>query len=70
MYKNPDISPLADDIYEIRRKHNLTQREFAARLGCSVNFVCMVERGKAKPSIKFLNAIGDEFGYLVRLVKI
>jgi len=69
MYKNADISPLANDIYELRCKRKLTQKEFADKVGCSANFICMVERGKAQPSVAMLNKIGDEFGMLVRLVQ-
>lgn len=68
MYHSLDTSPLAKDIYELRVKFRLTQREFAFRVGCSPNFVSMVERGRAKASVNMLNKIGDEFGYYVRLM--
>jgi transcriptional regulator with XRE-family HTH domain len=41
-------------IAELRRAQKLTQEQFAEALGCSVEFVSLVERGVNAPSVASL----------------
>ena len=49
-------------IAEVRKNENLTQEEFASRLGLSRNFVWMLEKGDRIPSDRTINDICREFG--------
>lgn len=49
-------------IAEVRKSENLTQEEFASRLGLSRNFVWMLEKGDRIPSDRTINDICREFG--------
>lgn len=49
-------------IIEIRKRINLTQKDFAARIGLSQNFVWMLEKGERIPSDRTISDICREFG--------
>ena len=46
----------------IRKESNLTQQEFADRLGLTKNYVSLIETGGRKPSERTLSDICREFG--------
>ena len=48
-------------IYEVRKDHRLTQDEFAARIGLSKNFVCLMETGVRAPGARTISDICREF---------
>jgi len=50
-------------IAELRRKRKLTQEQFAEALGCSVEFVSLVERGVNAPSVAGL----EDFAKVLRV---
>ena len=52
---------IATRIREVRKKEGLKQAEFAQRIGCHVNQVSNVERGKYIPSDRFLGMVAREF---------
>jgi transcriptional regulator with XRE-family HTH domain len=51
-------------VAELRRRKNLTQEQLAERVGRSVEFISLVERGVNSPSVagleKFAKALGVE----------
>lgn len=49
-------------IKEIRKTKNLTQVEFAARLGLKQNSIAQIEMGKRNPSDQVILSICREFG--------
>ena len=49
-------------IATIRKKVNLTQQEFADRIGLTKNYVSLVETGGRKPSDRTISDICREFG--------
>lgn len=51
-----------DRIKEIRKRQNLTQNDFGARLGISQNFVWMLESGQRDPGDRTIRDICREFG--------
>ena len=53
---------LPNNLYELRRAANLSQEEFAERLGVSRQAVSKWERGEAYPDTENLIAISDIFG--------
>lgn len=48
-------------IYEVRKSHKMTQDEFAARIGLSKNFVCLMETGVRAPGARTISDICREF---------
>ncbi len=42
---------LGQRIADLRRSMKLTQEQFAEKLGCSVEFISLVERGVNAPSV-------------------
>lgn len=52
---------LGHRIADLRRTHNLTQEQLAEAIGCSVEFISLVERGVNSPSVagleKFAKAL-------------
>jgi transcriptional regulator with XRE-family HTH domain len=48
-------------IVDVRKKHNLTQGEFAERLGLTRNFISLVENGNRDPSDRTISDICREF---------
>ena len=59
---------LGQRIAELRRQRRLTQRELAKAVGCSVEFISLVERGVNAPSVagleKFARALKVEVASL------
>jgi transcriptional regulator with XRE-family HTH domain len=53
---------IGGQIYEHRRRRNLTVRELAARSGVSHSTISLIERDKMSPSIDTLGAILDALG--------
>ena len=49
-------------VAEIRKRNNLTQEEFAKRLGLSRNYVWMIENGRRVPPDRTVADICREFG--------
>lgn len=56
---------LNEKIKEIRIKNNLTQKEFAKRIGVSLSSLQKYEYGDFKPSIEILKKICDTFKILL-----
>lgn len=57
-------------IKELRERHNLTQKEFADKVGLSVSTIRKYEKGKCIPRTKNIIKIADAFGVsLESLVK-
>ncbi len=52
---------VGERIKKARKCFNLTQKEFASRIGYHVNQVHCVESGKVKPSNEFLYKVAREF---------
>ena len=52
---------LKSRIYEVRKDYKLTQDEFAARIGLSKNFVCLMETGVRSPGSRTIADICREF---------
>ena len=63
---------LGQRIADLRRKRQLTQVQFAKALGCSVEFISLVERGVNAPSVArledFAKALKVEVVDLFRFV--
>lgn len=53
---------MKDRIKTIRQSANLTQAQFAEKIGLSRNFVAMIEIGQREPSERTLNDICRIFG--------
>ena len=55
---------LGKRIADLRRAKKLTQEQFAEAIGCSVEFISLVERGVNAPSVagleKFSNVLSGE----------
>ena len=56
---------IAKNITELRKKHKLTQAEFAERLNYTDKAISKWERGESIPSIEILKQISDMFGVTV-----
>jgi transcriptional regulator with XRE-family HTH domain len=50
------------NILRLRKKMKLSQEEFAAKIGISVSFASMLERGKRLPSYDVLDSIAAAGG--------
>ena len=46
-------------IAEVRRQRKLTQEQLAEAIGCSVEFISLVERGVNAPSVAGLEKFAD-----------
>lgn len=53
---------LAQTIKEMRKITQLTQIEFARKLGIAPRIIIDIERGKGNPTLKTLQKIGKLFG--------
>ncbi|EKT7903999.1 TPA: helix-turn-helix transcriptional regulator [Klebsiella pneumoniae] len=53
---------IGERVVSIRKKADLNQRDFAARLGISNGGISQIENGKAMPGGDFLLRIHQEFG--------
>lgn len=51
---------LATNLRAARKAKGHTQVSLAAALGCSVSFITLLERGKRKPSLVFLDKLAKE----------
>lgn len=49
-------------IAEIRKAAGMTQKEFAAKIGLSRNFIWMIEKGDRVPSDRTIRDICEKFG--------
>lgn len=56
------MSTIAERIKEVRKSVNLTQREFAERIGAKQNTVAQYEIGRNAPIDPVINSICREFG--------
>jgi len=56
------MNTLRDRLQEVRRTYNVTQRQFAKRVGVTSQLVSMMETGKAQLSHLTAKAIESEFG--------
>ncbi len=54
--------PIGLTIRSLRKKHELTQRELADRLGVTVVHVCNVENGKSSPSPELIEKFQKLWG--------
>lgn len=49
---------LSEKVKQLRKKHNLTQEELAARVGVSSAYIGFIEQGQRNPSMKTADKIG------------
>lgn len=56
------MSTIAERIKDLRKRANLTQREFAERIGAKQNTVAQYEIGRNVPIDPVINSICREFG--------
>ena len=56
---------LSNNLYELRRRHNLSQEEFAEKLGVSRQAVSKWERGEAYPDTENLIMISEMFSVTI-----
>ena len=52
---------ISKKIKELRLKHNLTQEEFAEKIGLSLNGVSNIERCRYQPTAETIDKICEEF---------
>jgi transcriptional regulator with XRE-family HTH domain len=57
---------LGQRIAELRKKQGLTQEALAELIGCSVEFISLVERGVNAPSVAGLQGFADALKVEVR----
>ncbi len=53
------MSFLGEQIRAIRTKQNLTQQDFAARLSISTQYLCDIEHGRRRLSLKTIRALAQ-----------
>lgn len=58
---------IADAIIGTRIEHDLTQKEFAEKIGIPLSVVRKLERGEGNPSLKFLKWLADKMGMRLRI---
>ena len=64
-----DRSSFGSRVKNIRKENNLTQQQFADRIGFHKNQVCYVEGGKSIPSDDFLKKVAIEFNVSLHWLK-
>lgn len=64
-----DRSSFGLRVKSIRKENNLTQQQFADRIGFHKNQVCYVEGGKSIPSDDFLKKVAIEFNVSLHWLK-
>lgn len=52
---------ISKNIKELRLKHNLTQEEFAEKIGISINGISNIERSRYQPTAGTIDKICREF---------
>ena len=57
------MKPLADFIKERRREVNLTQEEFAAKIGVALTVIRKIEQGKKNLNMDKVNLVLSMFGH-------
>lgn len=50
-----------ENVRKLREERQLTQAEFAEKLGCTQTYLCHVERGRKKLSADMIRAISEEY---------
>lgn len=55
-----DFSILANRIKELRTKFNVTQKEFAAKVGCTAATLSAYENGSKSPSLEIIKGIAEK----------
>lgn len=50
-----------DALRDLRRSHNMTQKDLAQAVGISQNAISMYEKGEREPDMKLLSAFGELF---------
>lgn len=61
----PEKKILAENLKEIRRKHHISQFEFAEECGISQEALSLLERCKGNPTLESLQLIAAYSGYTV-----
>lgn len=61
-YLNKGVITINDRIKQIRNLANLTQTEFAEKIGLTKNYISLLENGQRAPSERTINCICREFG--------
>ncbi|MFJ8214323.1 Scr1 family TA system antitoxin-like transcriptional regulator [Streptomyces sp. NPDC096033] len=64
---DPDLKNFGETVKAFRKRVDLTQEQFAPKIGYSVQYVASVEQGRRHPSVKFVNKsdeVLDAFGVL------
>lgn len=56
------MSNIADKIRVYRKKHNLTGKEMAEKVGVSSTMIYDIEAGKKKPGVQTLISLAEIFG--------
>lgn len=57
-----DFSILAQRIKQLRQSQNLTQKEFAEKVGCTAATLSAYENGSKSPSLEIVKGIAQTFG--------
>lgn len=70
MIINTDLPQYINDIVHYRKEAGIKQGDMAKRIGIRREHLCMIEKGKSKPSMKVLCAICDELGLKISLTKV
>jgi transcriptional regulator with XRE-family HTH domain len=47
-------------ITQLRRQAGLTKRELAKRIGCDESYICVLEAGRRRPSLFFVEKLTKE----------
>lgn len=58
----PEYGEMGERLRAERRRHGLSLRELAARVGISASLISQVETGRAAPSVSTLYALASELG--------
>jgi len=56
------LKTLGWKVQKLRKKHNMTQEEFAGQLGISRVYMGYIEQGRESPSLKLLMKIARKLG--------
>src|SRR5579863_2035755 len=57
----PQIGPVGSNIYRVRRKLRITQKQLAAP-EFSISYISAIERGRIRPSLKALDILARRLG--------
>jgi transcriptional regulator with XRE-family HTH domain len=56
------VTPLVEMMRDARKRHRLSQKDFAAVLDFTPQYVCDLEKGRRLGSVEFVNRLCDWLG--------